>query len=92
MKKAETSFESLEDAGDLTFGEVLDAEEISDKIDGEYILNEFAKWKTIIFDLDKYIDELGAKKKKLKEDSENEDLKVELEDLYNKLHFNEKDL
>jgi hypothetical protein len=92
VKKAEKSFDSLEDAGELTFGEVLDAEEVSEKIDGEFLLGEFLKWKNIIMDLEQNIDKAGALKKKLKDDENNEEIKAELEEIYEQAHFYDKDL
>lgn len=87
IKKAEKSFDSLDDAGDLTFGEVLDAEEVSDKIDGEFIMSEFTKWRQIIIDIEQNIDRVGALKKKLKDKPNDEELKSDLEELFEKLHF-----
>jgi len=87
IKKAEKSFDSLESAGELTFGEVLDAEETSDKIDGELIMSEFIKWRQIIIDIEQNIDRVGALKKKLKEKPDDEELKSDLEELLEKLHF-----
>ncbi len=87
IKIAEKSFDSLDDAGDLTFGEVLDAEEVSDKIDGEFIMSEFSKWRQIVIDIEQNIDRVGALKKKLKEKPDDEELKSDLEELFEKLHF-----
>ena len=92
IEKVETSFESLEDAGDMTFGEVLDIQESSKKIDSEYIMKEFHKWKQIIVDLEQNLDVVGAYKKKLNDNPNDEDTKKNLQNLYDKLHFFDKDL
>lgn len=92
IERVETSFESLEDAGDMTFGEVLDIQESSKKIDSEYIMNEFHKWKQIIVDLEQNMDVVGAYKKKLNDNPNDEDTKKNLQNLYDKLHFFDKDL
>ncbi|MBN2155957.1 MAG: hypothetical protein JW776_07940 [Candidatus Lokiarchaeota archaeon] len=89
IKKAEKSFDSMDDAGEMTFGDLLDQEETSEKIDGTAILSDFEKWKQIIMDIDVNVDEIPAYKKKLTLDPENVDIKNSLEDLYQKLHFNE---
>ncbi|MHA1729746.1 MAG: hypothetical protein ACTSWY_13610 [Promethearchaeota archaeon] len=92
LKKTEKTFSSLEDADDMTFGEVLDAEEDSEKIDGEFLLGEFNKWKEIIMNLDQGIDKAGALKKKMSKGQENEEIKENLEEIYKNLHFYDDDL
>ena len=91
IKKAEVSFDSLDDAGEMTFGDILDQEETSGKakIDGPAVLAEFNEWKQIIMDIDVSVDEIPAYKKRLKDDPENESIKEKLEQLYDKLRFNE---
>ena len=91
IKQAEVSFDSLDDAGEMTFGDMLDQEEkqSNEKIDGQAVLAEFNQWKQIIMDIDVSVDEIPAYKKRLKDDPENESIKEKLEELYNKLHFNE---
>ncbi|MHA1111016.1 MAG: HEAT repeat domain-containing protein [Promethearchaeota archaeon] len=90
IKKAEVSFDSLDDAGEMTFGDILDQEETSGKakIDGPAVLAEFNEWKQIIMDIDVSVDEIPAYKKRLKDDPENESIKEKLEQLYDKLRFN----
>jgi uncharacterized coiled-coil DUF342 family protein len=89
IKKAETSFDSLDDAGEMTFGDLLEQEDASEKIDGAAILSEFNEWKQIIMDIDVSVDEIPAYKKRLKDDPENEGIKEKLEQIYDKLRFNE---
>ncbi|MCP4762889.1 MAG: hypothetical protein GY870_14010 [archaeon] len=92
IEKTETSFNSLEDAGDLTFGDVLEAEETAAQIDGTFLMDEFTKWKTILQNVEQKIDNVGALKKKVKENPNNKELLNELQDLYENLHFFDKDI
>ncbi|MHA1820850.1 MAG: hypothetical protein ACTSU2_00115 [Promethearchaeota archaeon] len=88
--RAELTFQSLEDAGDLTFGDVLDIEEKKEKIDSEYILGEFNKWKNIILDIEKNVDQIALLKRELKEHPDKADeINAQLEELYHQLHFDE---
>ncbi len=73
----------------MTFGDMLDQEETTVKIDAQAVLEEFNRWKQIIMDIDVNVDEIPAYKKRLKDDPENEGIKEKLNQLYDKLHFNE---
>jgi hypothetical protein len=90
IEKAELSFDSLESAGEMTFGEVLDIQDSASKIDGDRILNDFAKWRQVIVDLDQNVDKIGSIKKKMKENADDEGLKKDLQALYDKLHFTDR--
>jgi hypothetical protein len=89
VKQAESSFESMDDAGEMTFGDILEQEETSEKIDGEAVLSEFNTWKQVILDIDVNVDEIPAYKKKLQSNPDDEEAKEKLEELYKKLRFDD---
>jgi len=89
IKKAEASYDSLDDSGELTFGDMLEKEQTTEKIDGQAVLTEFNQWKQIIMDIDVNVDMIPAYKHKLKENPENKEIQQKLNELFAKLRFNE---